>query len=368
MTYTKEQLMASHAETGPRVSAWLANAPLDLAMAFGWLPFWAWLLTTPVVGDVADAAFPPAFRFALLLALSFSFVHRHFVYVLVFGDAAQRARHPRALWVAPLVATTTVLPARLWAPALFDSIVSLVAAWNIWHTLMQRHGIARAYALKRGGFDARAHGRRDLYTLLALAACTAAFVIMFRQDTFYGRAQRVLGGIHVVLAREYPSIGWSLLVVSGLAAAGMALAWVRAEAGTRPRAARGPRLVFWVSSLCLLGVFVVHGLMVGFLVFGVAHAIEYVLFVYVVSRGRMARGERAPSARVFGRALPLAAVSALLLALYVAARQVWTLPLFVVYYTATSALHFFYDGLIWKLRRPEVRAPIMARTLGRPGV
>src|SRR5262249_16473171 len=128
-------VMASDAETGAPPSAWLGNAPLDLVMAFGWLPFWAWLITTPVAGAVADAAFPPAFRLALLLALSFSFVHRHFVYVLVFGDPAERARHPHALWVAPLLVTAAVLPTRLWAPEWFDVVAGVVAVWNIWHTL-----------------------------------------------------------------------------------------------------------------------------------------------------------------------------------------------------------------------------------------
>ena len=64
--------------------------------------------------------------------------------------------------------------------------------------------------------------------------------------------------------------------------------------------------------------------------------------------------------RALGKAVPLVFLSAILLALFAAARQVWAVPLFVVYYKATSALHFFYDGLIWKMRRPEVRAPIVA--------
>ena len=347
--------MASDA-TGPRPSAWLANAPLDLAMAFGWLPFYAWLRTTPVVGEVTAPAFMPAFEAAVLVTLSASFVHRHFVYFLIFGDAAQRAAHPQALWAAPLIVVALVLPTRLWWPLGTDVVVGALAAWNIWHTLLQRHGIARAYAAKGGGgLDARAHGRRDLHTLLALAACTAAFVLVFRQDTFVGPMLAHLHGV-----REHPEIGWALLVGAGAVAAAMLIGWVRAEAQARPRVGRGPRLMFWTSTLGLLGVFVVHGPVVGYLVFGFAHALEYILFVYLFSHRRVAGGETAPGVRVLGRALPIVTVSALLLALFAAAREVWTLPLFVVYYSTTSALHFFYDGLIWKMRRPEVRAPIVA--------
>lgn len=353
--------MASSAETSPQASAWLANPPIDLAMAFGWLPFYAWLLTTPVVRDVTAAAFQPAFKLAVVIALGVSFVHRHVVYFLFFGDAEQRARHPRALWAAPLIVIALVLPTRLWWRPAFDVVAGVFLVWNIWHTLLQRHGIARAYAVKAGGgLDARTHGRRDLNMLLALATCTAAFVVMFRQGTFYGRALRALGGIHTLVAQEHPAIGWALFVGTATVATAMVTAWLRAEAQASPRVGRGPRLAFWASSLCLLSVFVVHGPIVGYLVFGVAHSIEYLLFVYLFSHRRLARGEMAASARTFGRAVPLVTVSAVLLALFVAARQVWTLPLFVIYYTVTSGLHYFYDGLIWKMRRPEVRAPIVA--------
>src|SRR5512136_2809294 len=95
--------MVSGAEISPRASAWLATPPLDRAMAFGWLPFYAWLRTTPVVGDVANAAFLPALKLAAAVALSVNFVHRHFVYFLFFGDEHQRALHPQALWLAPLI-------------------------------------------------------------------------------------------------------------------------------------------------------------------------------------------------------------------------------------------------------------------------
>ena len=362
-------VMVSDAETNPRASAWLANAPIDLAMAFGWLPFYAWLLTTPVIGNVSDAAFLPALKLAAVVALSVNFVHRHFVYFLFFGDEQQRALHPRALWMAPLIVIALALPTRLWWPSGFNVVFGALVAWNIWHTLMQRNGIARAYAVKAGGgLEARVHGRHDLHTLWALAVCTAAYVIMFQQDTFYGRTRPVLLRIHAVVAQEHSEIGWAVLVVAGLFAAATMRAWVRAEAQACPHVGRAPRLVFWASSLALLGIFVVHGPVVGYLVFGFAHSIEYMLFVYLFSHRRIARGETAASARTFGSAVPLITVSVILLALFVAARHVWTVPLFVVYYTVTSALHYFYDGLIWKMRRPEVRAPIVAYSLNRSSV
>jgi heme/copper-type cytochrome/quinol oxidase subunit 4 len=346
------------AETAPRPSGWLANAPVDVAMAFGWLPFYLALLTTPMIGTATEAEFTAAFRQAAIVALSATFVHRHFVYFLFFGDARQRARHPQALWAAPLLVLAVVLPTRMgWTPGV-GVVIAAIAVWNIWHTLMQRHGIARAYAARGGGgLEARAHARRDVRLLWALAACTAAFMIVCRAGEFRGPAQQLFPW---VLAVQQSRISWALLGGTAMAAVAMAFAWIRAEGAARPHVARGPRLLFWASTVCLLGVFAVHGPLMGYLVFGFSHAVEYVLFVHVFARGRMARGDPAPSARLFGRTVPFVVLSVLLFGFFAAARQVWTLPLFAVYYTATSALHFFYDGLIWKMRRPEVRVPIAA--------
>lgn len=33
--------------------------------------------------------------------------------------------------------------------------------------------------------------------------------------------------------------------------------------------------------------------------------------------------------------------------------------LYLVYYTSTSLLHFLFDGWIWKVRKPEVRQPLL---------
>jgi hypothetical protein len=337
---------------------WLKSAPFDLAMAFGWVPFYAWLLTTPVVGDVSDAAFKPAFKAAVAAALAINFVHRHFVYFLFFGDANKRAQHPRALWLAPLVAAGLVFPAKLLQPHIgrvaFDVVLFVLGAWNIWHVLMQRHGIARAYAARSGGaLMERAHGRRDLALLASWILATAGLVIVFKQDTFYGPAKRAFAKIAFV--NDVPFAKYLLVIVPLALAAYALVVWLRAELPS----ARIPRLTFIFSSACLLLVFVVHGPIVGYIVFGFAHSVEYILFVYLFSQKRVNKGERAWGVRALGTSLPIVGVSLVLFALFLGAREIWTVPLFVAYYSTTSILHYVYDGLIWKMRRPKVRAPLM---------
>ena len=49
---------------------------------------------------------------------------------------------------------------------------------------------------------------------------------------------------------------------------------------------------------------------------------------------------------------------AALLAVYWLLLDARTTELFLVYYTATSLLHFWYDGLIWKVSKPAVSRPL----------
>ena len=68
-------------------------------------------------------------------------------------------------------------------------------------------------------------------------------------------------------------------------------------------------------------------------------------------RGLAARILRAPLV-----SFPI--VSGALLVAFFLLRDLRQTEAFLVYYTATSILHFLYDGWIWKVRKPEVRTPL----------
>jgi hypothetical protein len=125
--------------------------------------------------------------------------------------------------------------------------------------------------------------------------------------------------------------------------------------------ARVPRWLFLASTLGLFAVFVVHGPIVGYLCFGVAHALEYVAFVHHFGQQKFARGPdiRSPAAALLRRPLHTAPllIGGLLLA-FVLLYDQRRADVYLVYYMGTSVLHFLFDGWIWKVRRPEVRAPL----------
>jgi hypothetical protein len=124
---------------------------------------------------------------------------------------------------------------------------------------------------------------------------------------------------------------------------------------------RVPRLSFLASTIALLIVFVVHGPIIGYLCFGTAHAIEYVFFLHHFGRRKFA--QRPDDTGVVARMLrhPLRWAPVLvgsLLAAFLLLRDVQDTEAWLVYYTATSLLHFLYDGWIWKVRKPEVARPL----------
>ena len=173
---------------------------------------------------------------------------------------------------------------------------------------------------------------------------TDSLVISWRRDELVGC------GFRLPLAAAVAGLGWVLF------------RWLRHElrAPATP-GQRAPRLFLMGSTLLLFAVFLIHGPVIGYLCFGTAHAIEYMAFVHHYGARKYAgeggRG-RGPAALLGDpRVAAPALMGGLLLVFWLLHEQRRT-EVYLVYYTATSWLHFLYDGWIWKVRRPE-----LARTL-----
>ena len=137
-------------------------------------------------------------------------------------------------------------------------------------------------------------------------------------------------------------------------------AWVRNEASARP-SARLPRYVFLASTFALLGVFVVHGPVVGYLVFGVAHSVEYLAFVHHFGERKYKGAVRPLAARALGdiRRAPLLLAPLFLAYLFLHAHR-FTLA-YVTYSLDDVDLALLYDGWIWRLREPKVAELLIER-------
>jgi hypothetical protein len=361
-------------------STWLRHPAFDLGLlAFAWVPFYLWAAYGLGLGwgDVGGTPLPPAEHkeaqvLAIVVALGVTYVHRHYTLVVVYGDPGTFATRARAFLVAPLLVFGAVIAARLtkgmdfgtfagqrispWMAILFVS-----GAWNIWHTVQQRYGILRIYAGKAaGGMETREHARRDRALVWGTVAATAALVLLFRSDTLllHGRARRSMAAVGHHL--EHPVVFGGLIAV--LLGVGLIyVRWLIAEiAANVPFRERLPRLWFLFSTLLLFVVFVVHGPIMGYLVFGTAHALEYVAFVHHFGARKFeGKPDRSPAALLLRHPWRFAPVLVGGLVAAYALLRVWNdTDVYLAYYFGTSLLHFLYDGWIWKVRKPEVARPL----------
>ncbi|MDC0716001.1 hypothetical protein [Nannocystis bainbridge] len=364
----------------PARATWMIGPAWDVAaLAFGWLPFYLWLVIGLGLGAQAFGGAPlakpqleEATALAVLAALAISYVHRHYTFVVVYGDRDVFTQRARAYWLAPTLivaivalarATSGLAPATVagiklspWQIALF-----VTGAWNIWHTLQQRYGMLRIYAGKLGGGTERPEqARRDRALIWLATACVAVALPLLRPQLLGGHVNaRKLGRLLAPLAGAWWA--WALLLAVVGAFAWVLLRWLAHElrAPATP-GQRAPRLAMMASTLLLFAVFLIHGPVVGYLCFGTAHAVEYMAFVHHFGTKKYGRGERrGAAARVLGDArLAVPALAGGLLLVFWLIQGQRRTDVYLVYYTATSWLHFLYDGWIWKVRRPE-----LARTL-----
>ena len=363
---------------------WLRGPLFDVAgLAFCWLPVYLWVVFGLGIGAEVFGVAPigpwearESLALAILVVLGLTWVHRHYTFVLVYGDGDTFRERRAAYLLAPLALfgvaalalsterTLALGPLRI-SPA--GALLVTSGLWNVWHTVQQRYGILRAYAGRAGhGLETRAHARRDRALLWGGVVALAVLLPWARAETFasHPSARRLHAQLAPVV--EHPAY-LAAVGVALLGFAAIALRWVMHE--RRAAVDRGPRWIFLASTFALLAVFVVHGPIVGYLCFGAAHAIEYVFFVHHFGARRWGGAEapgrerRSVAAVFLGRpwlfAPPLVGS---LVFLYVVARAGRGTEAYVAYYVGTSMLHFLYDGWIWKLRQPRVaRSLALAR-------
>jgi hypothetical protein len=299
-------------------------------------------------------------RAALIAALALNFLHRQYVLLLVYGDRAVFDERRKAYVAAPLVAFVAVATLVLTGlPAGKEVLLGILGTWNVWHVIQQRYGLLRAYAARaRGGLETREASRRDFWLLWTAVLATAPLVVLAKREVLESRpeAATLLMVIGPWLATRFlaalEAVFAALFVVA-------LIAWARGEIRAHP-SARRPRYLFLASTFALLAVFVAHGPVVGYLVFGVAHSVEYLGFVHHFGERKYKGTVGSVAARVLGdvRRAPLLLAPLFVAYLLLHARR-FSLA-YISYFSTTSALHYLYDGWIWRLRQPKVAEPLIA--------
>lgn len=342
-------------------AGWLRGPLWDVGLiAFGWLPFYVWvgIDSAGISNWFADDT--RGFTAAVAVALALNFVHRQYVLILVYGDRGARAERPRAYVIAPLLAAF-VIGSVLGSANLVakTGLVVALGLWNAWHVIQQRYGLLRVYAGRaRGGLETPRAARADRALVWSSAVLMTCLTALWHVRALDGVPQAEL------LLTILSPLLIGPVIKGTLAAAlvlwlGVAWHWWTIERNATP-SARWPRGLFLLSTLALLAIFVSNGPVVGYLVLGVAHSVEYLAFVHQFGERKYAGTKSNVAAVLLGSVRRAPLVLAPLLIGYAFLYEHRFALAYVAYYTTTSALHYLYDGWIWKLRRPSVARPLGA--------
>ena len=228
---------------------------------------------------------------------------------------------------------------------------------------MQRFGVTRIYGRKVGQ-DSGTLERWLLVSWLVLA------VVWFGSDPATpGRVARLpLGDVNTAsvnyLTTFRPFVAALVLPVLLLSLA-LAARWV---AGERSRARQGeanPAKWLYVGSTAVLFAWMLVDPVSGFIAYVGAHAIEYFVIVNHSLGMRYDDGSGGPLGatvrRAHGRTKFFAGYGVALIALIAVLRRTGNPNAYGFAVLWLGGLHVFYDGFIWKLRRPAV-----ARGLDQP--
>jgi hypothetical protein len=242
-------------------------------------------------------------------------------------------------------------------------LLSVAAVWGWWHYLMQAYGFCRIYDSKVGSF---AETTRWLDQAMCLTWFAAA--VALNDNALYGFVENFYNsGLAVPPARWVDGLRTvmraSLAAVSLLFVVNLVNRW---QHGDRPSPVK-LALMFTTFACFWYSAATVTNIVVAYAYFELFHDVQYLTIVWAFNRRRAERDE---SLHGFTRWLfqPRLLLVGLYVAMvlgygslkwgstYVTADQLQRLLAAV--FLASTLLHYYFDGFIWKLREASTQAPL----------
>jgi Tfp pilus assembly protein PilF len=347
----------SHPQTVPSTPVpagtrklWILNSWRDLILYVG-TP----LLLIPAFA-LAQARWSP--QDIYLFVAAFGAMGHHLPGMIrAYGDRALFERFRWRFIFAPLFLLATCVAFFWWD---LKGILLVVFFWGVWHGMMQTYGFCRIYDAKTGTFDTLT--RRLDFAVCLLWFATAVALSPYRLsdtlDTYY-----MCGGPFIppsVVQLGQNMILAAAIFVSVLFAAHFVRTWI---AGSRPNPVKLGLLVtsiaFWWYCNNL-----VSNILVGIALFEVFHDVQYLSLVWIYNRNRVEKDSTIGGFMrfVFRRSgsliglyvgLVFAYGSVSYINAHLGMETVKRILTGVV--TASTLLHFYYDGFIWKVRERSTR-------------
>ncbi len=297
---------------------------------------------------------------AIFLLAFFTFGHHFPTFLRAYGDRELLERFKWRFLLGPPL----IFAAALWFDAeQLHGLLIYVALWDIWHVLMQHYGFMRIYDSKAGAVNPTG-------SWLDWALSISWYVALIAVSPHYS---------HNLLSRAY-QVGFPVLSADtvGLLRTGLlgigavfTFAWL----GWHLNQWRKGRPVSW-RKMVLLGIFLsatwylyvgLDDFLVGFTVWSAFHCIQYYGIVWVYNNNRVKKREPVTSFIKF-----LFRPGVLLITLYAgliltygsinyfasAVPNVFLQRLLIAFIVTSNAMHYYFDGFIWKMRDSHTRADL----------
>ncbi len=349
-TFSRLQTVPPGPATAARRKLWILDSWRDLILYVG-TP----LLLIPAFA-LAQAKWSP--QDIYLFVAAFGAMGHHLPGMIrAYGDRALFERFKWRFIFAPLFLLAVCVAFFWWD---LKGILLVVFFWGVWHGLMQTYGFCRIYDAKTGTFDTLT--RRLDFAVCLIWFATAVVLSPYRlSDTLY--TYYMCGGPFippsVVQLGQNVILGVAVFV-SVLFAVHFVRTWI---AGSRPNPVKLGLLVtsiaFWWYCNNL-----VSNILVGIALFEVFHDVQYLSLVWIYNRNRVEKDSNIGGFMrfVFRRSGSLIGLYVGLVFAYgslsyinghLGMETVKRILTGVV--TASTLLHFYYDGFIWKVRERSTR-------------
>ncbi|PYL26662.1 MAG: hypothetical protein DMF37_01240 [Verrucomicrobia bacterium] len=348
--FSRPQTVPTVPASVPRTNLWILDSWRDLILYVG-TP----LLLLPVFA-LAQARWSP--QDIYLFVAAFGAMGHHLPGMIrAYGDRALFNRFKWRFILAPLF-LLAVCVAFLWWD--LKGIMLVVFFWGVWHGLMQTYGFCRIYDAKMGSFAALTR-RLDFASCVIWFAAAVALSPLRMSDTL--DIYYTCGGpfISPVLLHQFQQVVlYGAIGVSVLFVLHFGRMW---HVGKRPNPVKvallATTIAFWWY--CNNGV---ANILVGIALFEVFHDVQYLSLVWIYNRNRVEKDSNIGGFMrfVFRRSGSLIGLYVGLvfaygsLAYFNAHLGIETVKRVLTgVVTASTLLHFYYDGFIWKVRERSTR-------------
>jgi hypothetical protein len=318
---------------------WIQSPASDLVFfSFGWIVVFLPLLI-----------FEEHLGLIILIVLLVNYIHRHYTFALVYGQKEEFEKRKRIYILLPLIAALVTIVC-IYVDA-FKILLTLSVLWTMYHSVYQKYGITRVYSRKAGYGEA----------WIEKGVIFSWFVYLF-----FGLADKEKGTIlkyqagRVIMDYIGPYMNYltALSYFFLAVAVSFTLLFAYQEFKNRHRISTA-KVLYVISTLSLYFIFF-HSLIVGYIVFAFSHALEYIVFVNVFVNSKYRKKQDSDS--LFGKISKKQWLYSGLFSTGIVLLCLLGMELnenaFTIYIVGSSFLHFIYDGLIWKVRRPEVGQPL----------